>query len=70
MAEAVECHSGHAYAERPTALTWQGKRLEIARLLDERRTPQGKTFRVETDDRQVFDLLYDEAADEWHIYQS
>jgi len=28
MAELVECHSGFTYADKPVALTWEGRRLE------------------------------------------
>ncbi len=63
----VECHSGFAYAERPVAITWQGRRVEIRQVLDRWRSPQGRNFRVETEDGQEFELLYNEAADEWQI---
>ena len=29
MGELVECHSGFTYADKPVALTWEGRRLEI-----------------------------------------
>jgi len=70
MPELVECHSGFAYAEKPVALTWQGTRREVRRILSQWRSPQGRGFRVETDDGQAFELLYNEAADEWQITES
>jgi hypothetical protein len=75
MTDIVECHSGSAYAERPTALTWQGQRLIVAEILSQGRTPQVKWFRVRTADGQVFELSCSEATDEssseqeWKIHQ-
>ena len=69
MSALVECHSGLEYAERPTALWWQGERLEVEAVEAEWRTPEGKTFRVRTIDGQVFELLYVELYDEWRIHQ-
>lgn len=75
MTDIVECHSGSAYAERPTALIWQGQRLIIAEILSQGRTPQAKWFRVRTADGQVFELSCVEANDEcpseqlWQIHQ-
>ena len=67
--EIVECHSGHEYGERPIAVTWKGERLEISSILDRWRTPDGKYFRVETIDKQVFEITYIELYDEWRIHQ-
>jgi hypothetical protein len=74
MAELVECQSGFTYAEKPTALTWLGQRLIISRILSQRRTPQGKWFRVYTADGQYFELFYFESVSEsisdqeWQIH--
>jgi hypothetical protein len=75
MTDIVECHSGSTYAERPTALTWQGQRLIVAEILSQGRTPQVKWFRVRTADGQVFELSCSEVTDElsseheWKIHQ-
>jgi hypothetical protein len=75
MADIVECHSGYAYAERPTALTWQGQRLIVTEILSQGCTPQAKWFRVRTADGQVFELSCVEVAversseHEWQIHQ-
>jgi len=61
----VECYSGSEYAEYPRALYWQGQRLEVLKVLQRRRTPSGKAFRVEVADGQVFDLFYDEMSQAW-----
>ena len=65
--ELVECHSGFAYAERPVALTWEGRRLEIEAILAAWRTPAGRVFHVRTTDQRRFELAWDEAADRWQI---
>jgi putative sterol carrier protein len=67
MGELVECHSGFIYADRPVALTWEGQRLEIIRILAEWRTPENKHFRVRTTDGREFELAYSLAMDEWQI---
>jgi hypothetical protein len=69
VVDRVECHSGGEYAERPTALHWNGQRLEVAEVEARWRIPGGKKFRVRTRDGQVFELLYVELYDEWRIHQ-
>lgn len=63
----VECRSDTEYAERPLALTWQGRRLEIAEILARWRGPGEKGFRVKTVDGQAFELTHREITDEWVI---
>jgi hypothetical protein len=69
MTDLVECHSDYTYAERPTALTWEGRRLEITAIVRQWRNPAGKGFRVRTTDAQEFDLFYNEVTHEWQIHQ-
>ncbi len=69
MLKLVECHSGLEYAGRPTALWWQGERLEVEAVEAEWRTPEGKRFRVRTTGGRVFELVYVELHDEWRVYQ-
>ncbi len=64
MSDLVECHSGYTYAEKPLALTWEGRRLEIAAILAQWRTPEEKHFRVRTSDGREFELVYSEASHE------
>jgi hypothetical protein len=68
MADLVECHSGYEYAERPTALWWEGKRLEVAEVEAQWRISGGKKFRVRTLAGRVFELLYVELYDEWRVH--
>lgn len=63
----VECHSGHTYADRPTALRWQGQRLLVAEIEARWRIPDGRRFRVRTEDDRRFELFYAERSDEWRI---
>jgi putative sterol carrier protein len=67
MSELVECHSGFTYADRPLALTWEGRRLEITQILAEWRTPEKNNFRVRTTEGRVFELAYNQSIDEWQI---
>jgi len=67
MADLVECHSGFAYADRPTTLRWKGERLEVAMILKSWLTPTGKCFRVRTIDDRTFELIYDLDSDQWSV---
>ncbi len=64
----VVCRSDGEYAERPLALNWKGQRLDIARILARWRAPTEKGFRVQSVDGQIFELIYREIPDEWHIH--
>jgi hypothetical protein len=73
MIDNVECYSGSAYDERPMALTWQGKRYTIRKILSQGRTPLVKWFQVQIDAGDLFELSYNEAAEdsscenEWQV---
>jgi hypothetical protein len=67
MIEPVECRSEITYAERPTAVNWQGQRLLVSEVLASWRVPEGVRFRVRTEDERVFELVYDEASDIWLV---
>ncbi len=63
----VECHSGLEYAEYPLALTWDGRKYEIAEIVARWRGPSEKGFRVKTANGYAFDLTYREIPDEWVV---
>lgn len=63
----IECHSGYTYPERPTAIVMDVRRLEIAQIISEARSPSGKHFRVKTADVRELDLEYFVEKDEWII---
>ncbi len=67
--ELVECRSESEYAERPSALYWQGNRLEIEKILAGWRAPEGKHFWVVTENGLEFELCYHQAEDAWSILQ-
>jgi len=46
---------------------WEGQRLEIAEILSRWRGPVEKGFRVQTADKQIFELTYREVPDEWKV---
>lgn len=63
----VECYSGHTYAERPRVLCQDGKRFEIETIEAEWHSPKGRHFRVITKNGDVFELIYDQATDNWQL---
>jgi hypothetical protein len=65
MSLLVECYSGYAYAERPVAFVWQGRRYKVERVLKQWRAPEGPGFRVITHEGAQFELLYNESTQEW-----
>jgi len=65
----VLCYSGLEYAERPIALHWQGQRLDVEKVLDSQKIPNGKRFTVLVSTQQVFELTYDELEDQWQIIE-
>ena len=69
MSNAVECYSGSRYAERPTAVVWEGQRLAVQEILGGWRVPDGMRFKVIAGDGLVFELVYDEAHDDWKVKQ-
>ncbi len=69
MAELVECRSDWAYAQRPLAFTWQGRRLTVQEVITRERTPTGIDFLVRTNEDELFTLSYNENTDQWNIQQ-
>jgi|COG998Drversion2_1049125.scaffolds.fasta_scaffold2218977_1 hypothetical protein len=67
MVEEVESYAGYDYPERPRALVWEGRRLEVSEILSQTRQPQGNWFRVRTGDDRIFELFYDRAEDNWRV---
>jgi hypothetical protein len=65
----VECYSGHAYAQEPRVMVWQGARYEVTKVVERWRTPEGPAFRVQTDLGSKFELHYHELEDRWAIKQ-
>jgi hypothetical protein len=63
----VECYSGSQYAERPTALTWQGERLSVESVEHAWQTPDGPAFTVRVVTGRRFELAYDASQDQWSV---
>ncbi len=68
----VESYSGYRADERPTAFTYQGRRWEVAEIVDrwygqglEAGRPQASYFKVRTTEGAIFILRY--VSDEWAI---
>jgi hypothetical protein len=68
MKDPVACHSGSAYAEYPLRFEHQGETLTVDEILARGRTPTGKCFRVRSA-LALFDLVFDEAQDQWRVEQ-
>jgi len=64
---AVECYSGHTYAQEPRAFTWQGRRWLVAAVERAWRTPEGPCFVVRVEGDARFRLLYCEHLDQWRM---
>lgn len=67
MPDLVECRSDHQYAQRPTAVYWDGERLPVQVILAEWEEPDGKGFRVLSDNLIAFDLFYNYEHDSWEV---
>lgn len=65
----VECHSGYRYAERPTAIQWEGIHLPINEIISEAHTPHTHLFWVKVEDGRTLKLTYDELLDAWDILE-
>lgn len=60
----VEFYSGHTYAQRPVAFTWEGHHYQVETVLAESMTPDGKIFLVRTTSGKEFELVYQEDENE------
>jgi hypothetical protein len=65
----VECYAGARYPERPTALVWANRRVDVQRVEREWQAPGRRHFVVRTDDGR-FHLTYHEDEDRWQIEQA
>ena len=61
----VICYSGHAYAERPTALITGQRRLVVKTINAEWTSPNGKEFLVTTNEGSRYRLIYDHLQETW-----
>lgn len=63
----VFAYAGASSPERPRAVLWQGRRLEVVRVERSWRTPTGLHFRVLLDELGPAELVYDPHADRWTL---
>jgi hypothetical protein len=68
----VECYSGHKVNERPLAFTYQGRRWEVADIIDrwyegglDASRPGVNYFKVRTTEGRAFILRYLSLFDAW-----
>ena len=66
-ASAVECYSGHTYAQEPRVVVWHGKRHRVVRVERRWRAPEGPAFRVQAEPGGAFDLLFHETEGRWAV---
>jgi len=64
---AVECYSGHTYAQEPRALVWQGQRYPVIRIEQRWRGTTGPVFWVCTASGDRFELQYHERQERWLV---
>ncbi len=64
---AVECYSGHTYAQEPRFVVWQGQRHRVSKVSERWHTPGGPAFEVQTESGLAFKLAYNEHQDLWTI---
>lgn len=65
MKTRVKCHSGYTYPEEPRSFVWQQHEVGITTVEKAWREPGKRLFRVVTEDGRLFELSYDESADDW-----
>jgi hypothetical protein len=63
----VECYSGIAYADRPTAFFWRRERRMVDRIRSRARTPDGERFDVLDGRGDAFILSYNRLHDTWQV---
>jgi hypothetical protein len=51
------------------AIHWQSERLEVEQILDAWRGPDGKSYRISTQNGLIFELHYSESEDAWSIFE-
>lgn len=64
---AVECLSGHTYADRPIAVYWGNERHRVLEILSRWRTPEALHYRVRTEGALRFILHYRSGEDAWVV---
>ncbi len=63
----VECYAGHRGEETPRALAFDGRRVEVAEVLDRWLSPDHRYFKVAGDDGARYILRHDVATGRWRV---
>jgi hypothetical protein len=63
----VDAYSGYKANERPRQFTLDEEIYEIAAVLDQWYQPYATYFKVQSNERKIYLLRYDEEADEWTL---
>src|SRR5215813_3020512 len=63
----VDAYSGYKASERPRQFTLDEVVYEIDAVLDQWYQPYATYFKVQSTDRKIYLLRYDEEADEWTL---
>ena len=67
MNETITCWSDWDYAGRPLSIYWKGEKRIVRDVLSTWRSPEGKCYRVITEDELVFQAQYLENEDRWDL---
>jgi hypothetical protein len=67
MSDIVHCHSEFRYAERPVSFNYAGQTYQIRQLLAQWKTDSGYRFVILTEEKSLYQLLYDEQVETWQI---
>jgi hypothetical protein len=65
----VHCHSDFRYAEKPVSFEFTGDTYKIDRIVSEWKSVNGYQFTVLTEQKFIFQLLFDETQEQWLIKQ-
>jgi len=70
----VKCYSGYKFNERPHSFTFQGRTLEVTKIVDrwyggglKADQPALNYFKIHTGDGEEFILSYNSLFDAWRI---
>ena len=63
----VECYAGHRGEETPRAIVLDGRRVEVAEVLDRWLSPDHRYFKVAGGDGALYILRHDVESGRWSL---
>ncbi len=63
----VKCYAGYRGEEAPRSFLLDGKELAVAEIVERWQTPQGRYFRVRTEEGVLYDLCHVEQEERWQL---